>query len=161
MKFILPDYLLFFVKIHTMKYLTLSDSSFFIKGVIFLFAIFLSGCGNDAVVIASKKDLQNVQCMSLVVFPPDELLIKTAKSLYRFDDNCSYKLSLSKKSGITCNSSYNADRKNLSSFPSAYIRMELSKGDRVIFSYYKDLTGDVDEDDVEDAFEALKEKLKD
>ena len=82
------------------------------------------------------------------------------KQLYNFDDNCSYRLSISQKSGITCNSNQNADKKILASFPSGYIRLELTQGSKTIFSYYRDLTDKADEEDVKEAFTSLLEEIK-
>lgn len=122
--------------------------------------LFFASCSDNAIVRKNDKELSKVNCMRLVVFPPDRLLSDTAKKLYHFEDNCSYTLSISKKSGITCNSNYNVDKKVLSSFPSGYIRLDLTKNGDTIFSYYKDLTRKADKDDVEDAFEILKKSLK-
>ena len=81
------------------------------------------------------------------------------KQLYNFDDNCSYRLSISQKSGITCNSNQNADKKILASFPSGYIRLELTQDSKTIFSYYRDLTDKADKEDIQRAFERLQETI--
>ena len=82
------------------------------------------------------------------------------KQLYNFDDNCSYRLSVSQKSGIACNSNQNADKKILANFPSDYIRLDLTNSSKTIFSYYRDLTHKADEEDVQRAFERLQEVIK-
>ncbi len=130
------------------------------KSALFSLLLILTSCSDNAVVRTDKKELENVHCMKLVIFPPDAILKSAAEKLYDFDEKCPYTLSLSQKSGITCNSNYNVDKKTLSTFPSGYIRMDLSKGSQNIFSYYKDLTHKADEDDVKDAFDALKKNLK-
>ena len=120
----------------------------------------LSGCSDNATITESKEDLKDVNCMRLVVFPPDKFLSDIVQKLYDFDDNCSYRLSISQKSGITCNSNQNADKKILSSFPSGYIRLDLAKGSKTIFSYYRDLTHKADEEDVKKAFTTLQKHLQ-
>ncbi len=130
--------------------------SIFILIVIFL----LSACSDNATIIESKEDLKDVNCMKLVVFPPDKFLSEIVQKLYKFDENCSYKLSVSQKSGITCNSNQNADKKILANFPSGYIRLDLTKDSKTIFSYYRDLTDRADEEDVKKAFATLQKHLK-
>jgi len=130
--------------------------SIFILIVIFL----LSACSDNATIIESKEDLKDVNCMKLVVFPPDKFLSEIVQKLYKFDENCSYKLSVSQKSGITCNSNQNADKKILANFPSGYIRLDLTKDSKTIFSYYRDLTDRADEEDVKKAFAILQKHLK-
>ena len=121
--------------------------------------LLLTACTDNATIKESKEDLKDVNCMRLVVFPPDKFLSETMKQLYNFDDNCSYRLSVSQKSGITCNSNQNADKKILENFPSGYIRLELTKGFKTIFSYYRDLTDKADEEDIQRAFERLQETI--
>ena len=130
--------------------------SIFILIVIFL----LSACSDNATIIESKEDLKDVNCMKLVVFPPDKFLSEIVQKLYKFDENCSYKLSVSQKSGITCNSNQNADKKILANFPSGYIRLDLTKDSKTIFSYYRDLTDRADEEDMKKAFATLQKHLK-
>ena len=119
----------------------------------------LAGCSDNASITKSSKDLKDVDCMRLVVFPPNKFLTTTMQSLYKFDENCSYKLEVSQKSGIVCNSNQNADKKILANFPSGYIRLDLSKGSKNIFSYYKDLTNRATKEDVTKAFDSLKNEL--
>lgn len=123
--------------------------------MIFLF----TACSDNATITKSKKDLKDVQCMRLVIFPPNKFLSETMHKLYNFDENCSYKLSISQKSGIVCNSNQNADKKILANFPSGYIRLDLSKDYKNIFSYYKDLTHKANKEDIKKAFEALQEEI--
>ena len=100
--------------------------------------------------------------MRLVVFPPDKVLEQTLNSLYKFTPNCEYILEVSKKGGIVCNSNQNAAKKTLSNFPSTYLRMDVSKENRALYSYYIDLLDNVSEDDVKSAFSRMqKDILKD
>ena len=119
-----------------------------------------SGCSdNNATITKSEKDLHHIKCMRLVVFPPNRFLETTMNRLYNFDKNCSYKLQVSQKSGIICNSNQNAVRKTLSNFPSGFIRLDLYKGYKNIYSYYRDLTHKTTKEDVKKAFERLKESM--
>ena len=120
----------------------------------------LTACSDNASIKQSKEDLKNVNCMRLVIFPPDKFLSETVEKLYNFDKNCSYTLSISKKSGIVCNSNQNADKKILANFPSGYIRLDLTNGSKSIFSYYKDLTHSANEDDIKKAFSKLQETIR-
>ena len=122
--------------------------------------LLLAACSDNATIKESKEDLKDVNCMRLVVFPPDKFLSETVQKLYDFDDNCSYRLSISQKSGIVCNSNQNADKKILANFPSGYIRLDLTKGSKTIFSYYRDLTHKADEEDVQRAFVRLQKYLQ-
>ena len=124
-----------------------------------LLAMF-SGCSDDATITKSEKDLHNIKCMRLVIFPPNKFLETTMNKLYNFDENCSYKLEVSQKSGIVCNSNQNADRKALSNFPSGFIRLDLYKGYKNIYSYYRDLTHKTTKEDLKKAFERLEQDIK-
>ncbi len=119
-----------------------------------------SGCSDDTTITKSEKDLHNVKCMRLVIFPPNKFLETTMNRLYNFDENCSYKLEVSQKSGIVCNSNQNADRKALSNFPSGFVRLDLYKGYKNIYSYYRDLTHKTTKEDLKKAFERLKQDIK-
>ena len=97
--------------------------------------------------------------MRLVVFPPDKTLEETLNKLYKFTPDCDYRLEVSKKGGIVCNSNQNAAKKTLSNFPSTYLRMDVSQGNRAVYSYYIDLLDSVSEDDVKSAFSRMKKDI--
>ncbi len=97
--------------------------------------------------------------MRLVVFPPDKALELTLNNLYKFTPDCEYRLEVSKKGGIVCNSNQNAVKKTLSNFPSTYLRMDVSKENKVAYSYYIDLLDSVSEDDVKSAFLRMKKDI--
>jgi len=128
--------------------------------LIFLLLIAFSGCSdNNATITKSEKNLHHIKCMRLVIFPPNKFLQTTMQNLYNFDANCSYKLEVSQKSGIVCNSNQNAAQKTLSNFPSGFIRLDLYKGYKDIYSYYRDLTHKTTKGDVKKAFESLQESI--
>ncbi len=130
-----------------------------------LYSIFilllLSGCfEHDATINFYNKKKEHISCLRLVVFPPDEMINSTLQSLYDFDPSCPYELQASKKSGITCNSSYNAEKKALGSFPSGYIRLDVyDKYKKPYYSYYRDMSEKVTKEDVKEAFERLQKDL--
>lgn len=97
--------------------------------------------------------------MRLVVFPLDKVLEQRLNSLYTFTPGCKYRLEVSQKSGIVCNSNQNAPKKTLSNFPSTYLRMDVSKENRVVYSYYIDLLESVSEDDIKNAFSRVKKDI--
>lgn len=99
-----------------------------------------------------------IECMRLVVFPPDDKIEKTLKELYSFDDACAMKFEVSKKGGIVCNSNQNSQKKALTNFPSSYLRIQIKK-ERLLYSYYIDLDHDVMRRDLELAFSRIKEDL--
>jgi len=120
-----------------------------------------SGCSDSAIVKIFDKNISKnrVSCMRLVVFPHDELLEQTLNGLYEFTSDCEYRLEVSKKGGIVCNSNQNAPKKTFSNFPSTYLRMDISKGDKRVYSYYIDLLDSVTEDDIESAFSRMKKDI--
>ena len=119
----------------------------------------LVGCSDNATVTQYKTDSTPLKCMRLVVFPPDKLLSQTLNNLYDFQDKCLYELQASRKSGIVCNSNQNADKKALSNFPSGFIRLDVYKRREPIYSYYKDLTCEATQKDIQKAFSRLREDL--
>ena len=134
----------------------LMAKSIFIAIILFFF----TACNDDnATIKISKKDLKNVNCMQLVVFPEDKFLNDTVQTLYKFSDNCNYKLFISEKNDIICNSNQNVDKKILANFPSSYIRLNLTKGTQSIFYYYKDLTHKANKDDLKKAFRNLYDEI--
>jgi hypothetical protein len=121
---------------------------------------FIVGCSDDAQVNVFSKSItkSHIKCMSLVVFPPDEMLENTLKKLYTFDENCQIKLEVSSKSGIVCNSNQNSQKKALSNFPSSYLKLQV-KNPNLAYSYYIDLDHNVKSEDIEDAFARVKNDL--
>jgi len=101
-----------------------------------------------------------IPCLRLRVFPPDPEAKRVMETLYTFASECPYTLQISTKSGIHCNSNANAPTKTLSNFPSAYLRMELRRGMRLLYSYYIDLTASPTASDIEKGFERMQEDLR-
>ncbi len=123
------------------------------------FLLLFNACSDDATVIKYDKSLTHLACFRLVVFPADKLISETLINLYDFNENCPYELQVSRKSAIACNSNQNADKKALSNFPSGYIRMDIYKNRKPVYSYYKDLNCRVSKDIIEEAFRRLESDM--
>jgi hypothetical protein len=131
------------------------------KTLLILSAIlFLTACDKKAQVVMYDKSLKNnkLKCLGLAYYSGSKLE-QELKKLYKFSDNCPYKLELSYKAGIVCNSRYNVPQKVTSNFPTAYIKLEVTKGLGLEYSYYKDLTHKPDISDLKDAFNQLKDDI--
>lgn len=100
-----------------------------------------------------------IPCLRLVVLPSDKVLESTLHNLYSFDEECEYRLEVSKKGGIVCNSNQNAAKKTLSNFPSTYLRMDVSKNSKPVYSYYIDLLDSVSSEDVKSGFNRLHQDI--
>ena len=122
--------------------------------------IFLSACSDNAMTKLYDKNFSNPPCLRLIVFPPDKMIEDSINQLYKFDKDCEYKLQVSKKCGITCNSTHNVSEKTISEFPSGYLKMDITKGSKKLYSYYIDLTDTPTKSDVESAFSRVKKDLK-
>ena len=122
------------------------------------FLVFLSACSDNATVTYYNKG-EKLSCLRAVIFPPDKMISTTIEGFYSFKEDCPYRLEVGKKSGIVCNSNQNADKKALSNFPSGFIRMDVYKDNKPIYSYYKDLDRDVTKEDVKRAFKRLKSDI--
>lgn len=126
--------------------------------ILFVLSLLMLGCSDNAVVNYYDKSAK-VECMRLVVFPSDSFLQDNVEKLYHFTHECEYSLQVSKKGGIVCNSNQNADKKALSNFPSGYIRFDLYKGTKPIYSYFRDLTSPLSKEDIKKGFSCLSEDL--
>ena len=127
-----------------------------------LFGTFmLTACNDDAITHVYHKEITKtpLTCMKLNVFPKDKQISDILKKQYTFSQTCAYSLDVSYKSDIKCNSSYNADRKALSHFPTSYLKMELRKGLSVQYSYYIDLDHKANRDDLIEGFHHLQSDL--
>jgi|AAUQ01.1.fsa_nt_gi hypothetical protein len=120
--------------------------------------LLLLGCNKKEYINVYDKNISNTKISCLEIDESSQSdLIKKLKPLYNFSDNCQYKISISSRKNIVCNSSFNAPQKTTTNFPSAYLRLELKSKMKLIFSYYVDLTSPPNDSDVERAFEVLKE----
>jgi len=122
-------------------------------------SILLIGCDKDAEITFYDKSLKSNKISCLSFIPKDNPLDKELTKLYNFNQNCPYRLELSYKSNIVCNSPYNAPQKATTEFPNAFITLEVKKGFSLEYSYYKDLTHKPTIDDLKDGFKKLKEDI--
>lgn len=116
--------------------------------------MFLTGCSDNAVVTIYDNSISNkkITCMSLRVFPSDEMIERTLKNSYLFDESCPVRLEVNSKANIYCNSNQNAPSKALGAMPNSYLRMEISQENKKLYSYYIDIKGEIEESHIEDAF---------
>ncbi len=126
-----------------------------------LLAGLLAGCGPKPVTrIYDESRVGKIECLKLRVVPPDSKLERFMQKRYPFETSCKTVLEITTKCGIVCNSNQNAPRKNLSAFPDSYLRMEVRESLRLLYSYYVDLQGEVDEKALERGWERLRRDLK-
>jgi len=130
--------------------------------IIFSALLLLTACDDKAMVTVYKKKITQspISCMKLTVFPEDTMITQTLQKRYHFTDSCDLTLEVSYKSGITCNSRFNAATKATTGFPSSYLKMELRRGLALQYSYYIDLTKKPNEHDVNSGFDRLEKDLK-
>jgi hypothetical protein len=119
----------------------------------------LLGCSDNSMSQVYDKHIlvQDIKCMRLLVFPPNKIIEQTLDDLYKFDQECELSLVVSYKDQITCNSNQNVDKK-AQGMPSAYLRLEIKKGKKLYYSYYKDLDG-ITAEDVKDGFDKMYDQL--
>jgi len=94
-------------------------------------------------------------CLALPPIPGDNNPEIILKDMYSFRPNCPYRLSIATKENIHCNSNQNSERKALSAFPTSFIRMEIHRGMRLVYSYYVDLPKSAEKSDIRRAFEKV------
>lgn len=127
----------------------------------FALLFLLSACSDNASIVINEKNLpkEQISCLRLVVFPPDENLQKSFESIYDFDEQCPFVLEVSTKSDIKCNSNYNIQTKATGVFPKSYLRMQLNEGKKILYGYYIDIPESVSIKDVSCAFSRMEEDL--
>ena len=131
------------------------------KILYFFLLFFLFGCSDNSITKKYKQNLvdKQIDCLSMLVFPSDQGIEDSLNKLYDFNDSCNYKLQVSKKGGIICNSSHNLQKKVLNNFPSGYLKMNLYSGNIPLYNYYIDLKNEPTSSDVERAFSKIREEL--
>jgi len=134
----------------------------FKKIVLVITSLFLlSACSDNSTVTIFEKNIpkEKITCINLLIFPPNEKVQTAFESLYTFSENCSIKLEVSTKSGITCNSNHNYQIKAVGEFPSSYLKMQLNSGSKIVYSYYIDLKEEVNTQDISRAFLRMRDDL--
>jgi hypothetical protein len=122
----------------------------------------VNGCGDRSVVIIYDRNStgKSLPCLRLNFFPPDPENERIMNRFYAFSEDCPYTLEVSTKSGIHCNSTTNVPDKTTSNFPTAYLRLEVRRGMKLIYSYYIDLTDTPGPKELQKGFERLQQDLK-
>lgn len=123
--------------------------------------ILFSGCSDDGeIFVQDKKILETkIECMRLVVFPPNKMIETTLNKLYIFKQDCDYNFIVSYKSDIICNSNQNSEKK-AHGMPKSYLRLEIKKGTKLCYTYYKDLDANLKNNDIKNGFEIIGNDLK-
>ncbi len=133
-----------------------------LKNIVFLVCSFflLSSCKSPykARITFYDKNITKIPCLA---YTPslNSPLHKALKKLYPFNNNCPFRLHLGYKNNIVCNSIYNVPQKTTSNFPRAYIRLDVQKGFKMIYTYYKDLEDKATLKDLKEAFNRLKKDI--
>ena len=124
--------------------------------------LLLTACDDKALVNIYKKKITQtpISCIKLNVIPEEPMISKTLNARYHFSDDCDLTLEVSYKSGITCNSRFNAATKATTGFPSSYLKIELRRGMTLQYSYYIDLKEKPTEHDVNSGFDRIEKDLK-
>ncbi len=122
--------------------------------------ILLLGCSDNSISMVHNKKIldKEIECLRLLVFPPDELIESSLRSLYDFDTTCELDLVVSYKNSITCNSNQNAQNKAYG-MPKAYLRLEVKQKNALYYSYYTDLSENITSGDIKAAFDKMRDEL--
>jgi len=131
------------------------------KIVLLFFIILITGCSDKEIVTIYNKNILNekISCLELIVFPPNKMISSTLEKKYKFQDSCDLKLEVFTKGKIHCNSNQNSQLKALGEIPSAYLRMEITKNDKTLYSYYIDIRDEVKNTHIEAGFFRMKKDL--
>jgi len=127
-----------------------------------LLVVFLSACSDNSIVTVYDKTIlkDSSKCVELIIFPPNKTIQETLKAQYNFKENCALKFEVFTKGRIHCNSNQNSQTKAMGKMPSAYLRMEITKDNKTLYSYYVDIKDEILPLDVENGFARMKKDLK-
>ena len=114
----------------------------------------LQGCEDKAMVTFYDRQLKShpPTCLALSDFSLDPAMKRSLESIYHFTQNCPWRLTIETKKNIHCNSNQNSQRKALTAFPNSYLRMDIRRGMRSVYSYYLDLPKAADSGDAARGF---------
>jgi len=129
---------------------------------IILLAIFARRDDGSVMVHYYDKGIKSakLECLSYTLFPRSDAMEKVLKRDYRFDGACPYRLEISYKDGIHCNTTQNAAREAIGDFPNSYMKIELKRGFDLLYSYYRDLKGSATVDDLKEGLERVSSDLQ-
>ena len=131
------------------------------KILLFSLLLLLTACQEKMkpIVIKNSSLETPISCLNLNILDQEDELVKHLNQFYKFKKSCNYRLTLTYKQDIVCNSSYNVGLKSTGKFPKSFLKLEVRKGLKVLYSYYVDLYSNADSDDVEEGFLRLKNDL--
>jgi len=124
--------------------------------------LFYIGCEKKykPIIIKDNTLSHPIKCLKLNPSKIDKEFISTLNKLYIFQDSCPYVLSVSYKKDIICNSIYNVQARSFGDFPKSFLRFEVKKGLDIKYSYYLDLSSNVDSKNIKESFKAVLNNLK-
>ncbi len=131
--------------------------------VVFISVLLLfSACSDNSIVTIYDKTVleENEKCVELIIFPANKTIEETLKAQYSFKENCTLKFEVFTKGRIHCNSNQNSQTKAMGNMPSAYLRMEITKENKTLYSYYIDIKDEILPLHVESGFARMKKDLK-
>ena len=130
--------------------------------ILLIATLLFSSCQEEEkkpIVHKNSNRVTPLSCLKLDEFKEKNSLNTHLKTLYKFNPNCDYTLTLSYKKDIVCNSSYNIDMKSTGKFPKSFIKLKVRKGLDTLYSYYLDLYSNIEPDDIDKGFNRLKSDL--
>ena len=130
---------------------------------LFIFlSLFFTACSDNSIVTIYDKNIldDDSTCIELIVFPPNNMIESTLIKEYKFQNNCALKFEVFTKGKIHCNSNQNSQSKAMGAMPSSYLRMELTKSNKTLYSYYIDIKDEITSLHVEDGFARMKKDLR-
>lgn len=143
---------------HNSKTIPRSNKKLFL---LFSITLFFLGCDKKMINIYDPNILKEpITCLNLTIKPASELIQKKMLSLYDFQPNCPFELDIQYKDCITCNSNFNIQTKFTQGMPSSYLNMTIKHKNKPQYSYYIDLSKNVDEDDLAKGFQQIREDLR-
>jgi len=130
--------------------------------ILILFSILFTACSDNSIVTIYDKNIlkDNSKCIELIIFPANKTIEETLKKQYNFQDNCTLKFEVFTKGRIHCNSNQNSQTKAMGKMPSAYLRMEITKENKTLYTYYIDIKDEILPLHVENGFARMKKDLK-
>lgn len=131
------------------------------KAAAFAILLLFFGCGKKPIVrIYDRNEVGKIECLAPHIYPDNMQIEVFIKGKSIFSKGCDTFLYIEHRENIRCNSNQNSSIKALSQMPHNFLRMEVKRGSKPIYSYYIDLDAPVDEDDLERAFMRLNRDLK-
>ena len=123
--------------------------------------LFFTSCSDSSIVTVYNKTIldDTSKCVELIIFPPNKTIEETLKKQYNFQNNCTLKFEVFTKGRIHCNSNQNSQTKAMGKMPSAYLRMEITKENKTLYSYYIDIKDEILPLHVENGFIRMKKDL--